>query len=338
MIIDQTGTLANIKRHDYLPFGEELFAPAGGRSTALGYAGGDGTRQQFTSQERDVETGLDYFFARYYSSAQGRFTSVDPLLASGRSINPQSWNRYTYTLNNPLRFTDPTGLQEEDHSGLGKADPCKLHKCQKDSSGNVYYLDGNGDEIWVINAEQVVPDAERGFLTVEQALQQQEQRRQSFILNNILAAVGHGIGRAFSGIGGFFRGRGAAPSPPPARIALDTNVLIGALDAGELAAVDAALSGRAPVISITAAKEYLAKGDIAVLRAFLQSRGGGVGAAATQADIQNLQAQAQVLGRVLSSSDAAVAGSAMREGVPLMTNDQRLFNFLKAVGYPVEKF
>ena len=77
MIIDQTGMLANIKRHDYLPFGEELFAPAGGRTGPLGYTAGDGVRQQFTAKERDVETGLDYFLARYYSSVQGRFASPD---------------------------------------------------------------------------------------------------------------------------------------------------------------------------------------------------------------------------------------------------------------------
>jgi RHS repeat-associated protein len=63
-----------------------------------------------TSKERDAETGLDYFGARYYSGAQGRFTSVDPLLNSGRPDNPQSWNRYSYTFNNPLRYTDPLGL------------------------------------------------------------------------------------------------------------------------------------------------------------------------------------------------------------------------------------
>ena len=39
----------------------------------------DGVRQQFTSKERDVETGLDYFLARYYSSVQGRFTSPENL-------------------------------------------------------------------------------------------------------------------------------------------------------------------------------------------------------------------------------------------------------------------
>jgi RHS repeat-associated protein len=108
MIIDQTGDLANMTRHDYLPFGEELFAPTGGRTTAAGYAG-DGVRQQFTSKERDVAIGLDYFKARYYSSVEGRFTSIDPLDASGFPVNPQSWNRYSYVLNDPIRLTDPDG-------------------------------------------------------------------------------------------------------------------------------------------------------------------------------------------------------------------------------------
>lgn len=73
-----------------------------------------GVRQQFTLQERDVETGLDYFEARYYSPLQGRFTSTDPLMASARAINPKSWNRYTYVLNNPLKLVDPEGLSPQD--------------------------------------------------------------------------------------------------------------------------------------------------------------------------------------------------------------------------------
>jgi RHS repeat-associated protein len=126
MIVDQTGALANVKRHDYLPFGEELFAATGGRTTAQGYSGGDGIRQQFTQKERDLETGLDYFLARYYSSNQGRFTGVDPdniifekergkngqeraRILQGYLVQPQNWNRYTYTRNSPLTYTDPNG-------------------------------------------------------------------------------------------------------------------------------------------------------------------------------------------------------------------------------------
>jgi len=101
-----------VKRHDYLPFGEELFAGTGNRDAAHGYAGGDGVRQQFTLKERDLETGLDYFIARYYSSVQGRFTGVD--IAGPNLANPQSLNKYSYTLNNPLRYVDSNGLYEED--------------------------------------------------------------------------------------------------------------------------------------------------------------------------------------------------------------------------------
>jgi RHS repeat-associated protein len=61
-----------------------------------------------TSKERDAETGLDYF-ARYYSGAQGRFTAVDPSMKSWLFHNPQSWNRYAYSLNNPLRYIDTNG-------------------------------------------------------------------------------------------------------------------------------------------------------------------------------------------------------------------------------------
>src|SRR5205823_1294236 len=74
MIFDQSGSLASVSRHDYLPFGEELFAGTGGRTTAQGYSVGDGIRQKFTQKERDIETGLDYFLSRYYSNSQGRFT------------------------------------------------------------------------------------------------------------------------------------------------------------------------------------------------------------------------------------------------------------------------
>jgi RHS repeat-associated protein len=117
MIFDQTGSLANMKRHDYLPFGEEIVPPTGGRTTAMGYAGGDGVRQQFTSKERDLETGLDYFSARYYSPVQGRFTSGDEPLIDQKPSSPQSWNLYAYSANNPVRFTDPDGLAHWDKTG-----------------------------------------------------------------------------------------------------------------------------------------------------------------------------------------------------------------------------
>ena len=108
MVVDQTGSLSGVRRHDYLPFGEEITADVNWRSDARGYKG-DAVRQKFTGYERDDETGLDFAGARYYSKSQGRFTSVDPFPASAQYTAPQSWNLYTYALNTPLTLVDPTG-------------------------------------------------------------------------------------------------------------------------------------------------------------------------------------------------------------------------------------
>jgi RHS repeat-associated protein len=60
---------------------------------------------------RHPPTGLDNFTARYYSSSTGRFMSPDPggMFVADAAF-PQSWNQYSYVLNNPLTFIDPTGL------------------------------------------------------------------------------------------------------------------------------------------------------------------------------------------------------------------------------------
>jgi RHS repeat-associated protein len=65
---------------------------------------------QFTGKERDTESGLDNFGARYNASTMGRFMSPDPSNASVDFWLPQTWNRYSYALNNPLQFVDRNGL------------------------------------------------------------------------------------------------------------------------------------------------------------------------------------------------------------------------------------
>jgi len=70
----------------------------------------EGIGSRSSGKERDAETGLDYFEARYFSGAQGRFLSVDPENAGAKHEDPQSWNAYAYARNNPLKYTDPDGL------------------------------------------------------------------------------------------------------------------------------------------------------------------------------------------------------------------------------------
>ena len=103
-----------LSRHDYLPFGEEIGAALGNRDQASGVSGytaslADGPAQKFTGKERDNESQLDYFGARYFSGAGGRFTSADAPFADQYKSDSQSWNLYVYSRNNPLRFGDLDG-------------------------------------------------------------------------------------------------------------------------------------------------------------------------------------------------------------------------------------
>ena len=95
-----------IERHDYLPFGEECTTGPCASNPGLGA----GQPRKFTGKERDTESGLDYFGARYYGSTIGRFTTVDPEYTWQENLtDPQLWNRYAYARNDPLRYVDPDG-------------------------------------------------------------------------------------------------------------------------------------------------------------------------------------------------------------------------------------
>ncbi len=64
---------------------------------------------KFTGKERDAESGLDNFGARYDSSSMGRFMSADPKHINAHLFDPQSFNRYLFTRDNPLSYVDPDG-------------------------------------------------------------------------------------------------------------------------------------------------------------------------------------------------------------------------------------
>lgn len=113
------GAGAVVGTTDHLPFGEER--------------GGSGEREKrkFTTYERDDGTGLDYAMNRFYSSQQGRFAQVDPIRMGAASLSdPQSLNLYSYVQNDPVNFSDPTGLDSLQFNG------CSL-----------IWLDNNGKEV-----------------------------------------------------------------------------------------------------------------------------------------------------------------------------------------------
>ena len=90
-----TGVAEN---HRYWPFGDEVGSPPLTQRLA------------FAAMERDTEASHFYDHARHHDFGLGRFVSVDPVTATKAAITkPQAWNRYSYVVNNPLRWIDPTG-------------------------------------------------------------------------------------------------------------------------------------------------------------------------------------------------------------------------------------
>lgn len=104
---------------DYLPFGQLIGANFNRTANCFtGHGDGD-TPMKFTSKERDAESGLDYFGYRYFSSAQGRWTSPDQPFADQHPEDPQSWNMYGCVRNNPLKNTDSNGKECQSLSSCG---------------------------------------------------------------------------------------------------------------------------------------------------------------------------------------------------------------------------
>jgi RHS repeat-associated protein len=101
VITDATGNI--LEESDYFPYGGEI-----------AITNNDGNNYKFTGKERDTESGLDEFGARYYASSLGRFMIPDwaekptdvPYASFG---NPQSLNLYSYVNNNPTTTRDPDG-------------------------------------------------------------------------------------------------------------------------------------------------------------------------------------------------------------------------------------
>ena len=129
--MDRSTTVEFYQR--YTPFG----APRGAPNQLPGERG-------FLGQTEDDSTALVYLNARYYDPSIGRFISADPLVQA----LPQACNPYTYALNSPIRFADPSGL------AVNPPDPNKpIIDCSVDFSGYHCFYDWGhlspaGSYIW----------------------------------------------------------------------------------------------------------------------------------------------------------------------------------------------
>ena len=109
--LDHLGTIRLVTNVAGNAVGTHRYYPYGKEQTALQEA----DRRKWAGHERDLGSlagdgdDLDYMHARHYSPVTGRFVSVDPARASADPKLPQSWNRFSYSLNNPLKIVDRDG-------------------------------------------------------------------------------------------------------------------------------------------------------------------------------------------------------------------------------------
>ena len=93
-----------VKGIEYLPFGQ--------KRVETGFY--NSIKSRFTSQYEDDESGLYYYQKRYYDPVLSRFISADPLYSEemdSKGTDSQKLNLYAYAKNNPVKYTDPTGLE-----------------------------------------------------------------------------------------------------------------------------------------------------------------------------------------------------------------------------------
>jgi RHS repeat-associated protein len=132
VVTNATGSLPPQQDVDYTPYGTIIY-------------GTPSERYLFTGKERDSESGLDNFGARYNASSMGRFMTPDffnifalkPKQFQAWISNPQRWNKYAYALNNPVTLIDPDGLNA---CGTSNDSKCKVTVTftdrSKDKNGN----------------------------------------------------------------------------------------------------------------------------------------------------------------------------------------------------------
>jgi RHS repeat-associated protein len=153
-VTDQNDRIVGV--HDYFAFGPELAgSTAEPSAAALKYTGHE--RDEWSSGSPDT---LDYMHARYYSPWLGRFSSVDK--APAESDKPQTWNRYSYAINNPVLYTDPSGniydlygfVNDNDEQKFFQALSAKTGLTVTNNNGHLDYArDQNGDAVVATDAK-----------------------------------------------------------------------------------------------------------------------------------------------------------------------------------------
>ena len=357
-LVNGAGTV--VERYSYDPFGK----------TSVTLNGNTGNEHRYHSARFEPETGLYWMRARHYSPELGRFLQRDPIGIWEDRVN--LGNGYSFVGNDAINERDPTGLESETWAWVkgfvsgfvgGVAHDVKcmgkraIHIAKQpllwttDIAG-LAFSDSYEvqSDLGRFQRDMMMEGASIDETMFEGAIFGLKQTPE-------IALTWWGAGSAVRGaansrladraVGSFRRmtSRG--------EVALDANTLINALDFHGMNALRRQLGGRTPVISPTAAKEYLRGGpgkgnwfgNKEKLRRFIERSGGRLGPNARESYARSLRGIARernlrgVHGApLLKHADSRVAASANQDMVPLITNDDKLHKVMSGLGMLVERF
>lgn len=304
-----------IEETHYYPFGLTM---AGISSKA---AGGIENKNKYNGIEfnNDLDLNLYETPLRGLDPQVGRWWQVDPL-----TDKMEMWSPYTSNYDNPIRYADPRG----DEPGDCCWDEIKnVFSTVKDALVQTYH----SDVAWVNKTANKLANNARTNWANENTMPQQFIKE---AMANPLSLMG-GVE-----VKGAARLLGMEISAAERSvISLDNNALISAIEKGGKSAVKNAIGADKPIVSITAAKEYLVKGDKGALKNFMSEIGATVSKnGASTSQIKTIQSAAEGLGRKVGRNDASIIGGAVNNKASILTNDKQMGNYLKSIGWPVKSY
>jgi len=165
-----TNTTGEISQHfEYLPFGETLVEE---------HLNSYNSPFKFNGKEYDAETGNYYYGARYLNPKWSTFLTPDPALESYPGISP-----YAYTLNNPIRYVDPTGMFVEENP-VYDSEGNHRGNTKEGFTGQLIIYNGNMD-FSNMSKEELVDNGGKYYEYVRKGLEKESQSKVlSHVLNN----------------------------------------------------------------------------------------------------------------------------------------------------------
>jgi len=285
-------------------------------------------QKKYNGVELDTAFGLDVYEAelRYLDPQVGRWWQGDPKIES-----MELWSPYASNYDNPIRYNDPLGDEGKDCCSGFIIETGKWLSDKLDRIGNSKPVRWTNENLNILTpvVELVTGKSNASDYTQDKSRIESGVQLATFVVPG---------GKAEAAIANEAKNL-VVSQVEKKLVSLDNNALTAAIKEGKKDLVKQSIGADKPIVSITAAKEYLVSGTKAELKGFMKEIGATIskkGGSASQSAA--LQQTASSMGRSLGKNDAMILAGAMNNNAAVMTADKKFTNFMKAIGFPTRNF